>query len=48
MYDLKKMICILTSSKIDYFKESLNSVKKQQKINSIVNWDIFIIVNTLT
>ena len=46
MTKLKMMVCILTSSKLDYFKESLKSVKNQQKIYGI-DWDIFIIVNTL-
>ena len=46
MTNLKMMVCILTSSKLDYFKESLKSVKNQQKIYGI-DWDIFIIVNTI-
>ena len=46
MSNLKMMVCLLTSSKLEYLKESLKSVKNQQKINSI-DWDIFIIVNTL-
>lgn len=43
--DERLMVCILTSSKLEYFRESLRSVRRQQPAN--IAWDLFIVVNTL-
>ena len=42
----KLMVCILTSGKLEYFRESYNSVINQQSPQNL-DWDLFIIVNTL-
>jgi len=41
----KFLVTILTSSKLDYLKQSYNSIINQQPSN--IKYDVLIIVNTL-